>query len=1173
MPEIAVSVVPDVVQVAVEVPGEVNVYTGAGSIGLTGTAEVTRTQVHQPSGGIGLSGSAEVTRGYVHDPTGGVSLIGSAAASYQAAGGTNNFQHQGSGSISIFGAATVSWQSGPTTIGGGIGDPVEYTHQASGSVLLSGAAVSTFQSGATGITAIGDNVAYEHTPSGGVALSGEAVVDLLPAITIITEEIPPAALGYHYTFQLGASVPVPDAEWSLLSGTLPAGFTFNLAGILDGNPSALTSSAVYLVFEVNAPGYAPAQKILSMVVGAAPFSEEFQMLAFTMPSGFVGVSYLLQLNVSGNVGPVVLEISEGGLPTGMDITENGLIYGAAIVGGYYPFTVKATDTGTGDSISVSTSLFIGSHSQIQILTQADLPSAVVGQSYPGVQFLVAGNTGPVTWDVITPVPPGFNLSPSGFFDGLPTQPGNFTFTARVAHSPDLSATLTFSLQVLSVSHYNHTPTGSIGIAGSGNASRGFNHVPSGGVSLLGSAQVVFTPNAGPNAYTYSPQGVSLSLGGTAQASYTPNPANISAQITLANDVVITVSPGDNYVYTTGLTAGSIVAPRGCPGIQIYMIVDGTFIFFGIRNTGRNYGGTPYGGVPQPVYVKDVIANMPGRLVPYGQLFRSVRQNGSLFTLIHHDDPKHPMFAQANDPIAYGSKATSTTPATGSHAYHLLNGGMEMQWVWVLDSDPIEQSREPTSAMIDDALELLGIDTDMIANYPNCLHTVDNFERVPSQDNSPNLPRPQTKEGWLMFPENVAYLGGGAAAFQGTGAEKMKCWHHGQSVFTIGTKINTNGHYWEPAWWILNYLRHPTTKYECLAIALGINRQEIACGMFRCDVTYAVKDWYIPEGTNLLAMNPSTPSNHPEEDPDAVLYCRGTDTGWAYPSLAKQYDLSRVLVKILRPDDMVNNDCFSRRSNFWLNFNVNTNFGVNNSNKLISDGQRVVAHVLYNMMWFYRYYKLVAGDLTTANLIKAKANQLIENLYQLTQAAVPVNPKPKWLPRTNNPTVTPWAGIEVFGMSGVGEGVYHAMAKWIFDEGTNATRQVWFKELVEWALQNLLEYVTATRVRFAYTWQPDTSGPANWNNPPQIHTGTEQNAHILQLLPFILEWWPGVVWTVPGFPGGLTTETLCQYLINDIWNGAYTAANTGAISTGPNNFSSTPKFNRIKAHSVVLKKGL
>lgn len=1164
-------VVPDrVVQVSIALETSDNVYTGSGGFAIGGSAEVTRALVYPASGGVQIGGSAEVSRDREVTGVGGVSIGGAADCFVTHAGGTVNYGATGTGGVQIGGSADFSVTQGQTTIAVS-GTNVAYTFQALGGVAIGGNAVVSFQSGNTGIGSVGENQDYTFQASGGVLIDGEATVDFSSQIVIITENLPQAYVGIPYGVQLMAQIP---CDWAHVGGVLPSGFEFTLGGVLQGVADGATQSLVTLVFQASAPGYATATKIVTLFVGYPTLSEELVMLSFAMPSGFVGVNYLLQLNAAGAQGTVVWSYT-GQLPTGMGLTPGGLLYGAPTAGGIFLFTIFATDGVT--TVSTDVSIYIGSNSQLVILTQSPLPVAVEGQIYPTVQFEVAGLTSgaePPVWDVILGnTPPGLSLSLSGAFGGQasPGVSGTYIFTARASRPPDLSASKEFTVVVNALSHYNYTPTGSgLFISGFAPVSQGHSVVGSGGVLISGSATCLFTPAAGTHAFTYNATG-GVQIGGSATSSFSPALTGVAAQVTLADGTVITVTPGQNYLYTTGLTAGSIVAPRGCPGVQIYMIVDGDFIFFGLRNTGRNYGGTPYGGVPQPVYISDVVANMPGRLVPYGALFRSVRQNGSLFTLIHHDDPKHPMFAQANDPIAYGSKATATTPATGSHAFHMLNGGMEMQWCFVLESDPIEKSREPSQATIDDALEVVGLDTAMIATYPNCAHTVDNFERDPSQDNTPTLPRPQTKEGWLMFPENVAYLGGGSPAFQGAGKEKMKCWHHGMSVFTLGTKINTNGHYWEPAWWILNYLRHPATKYECLAIGLGINRQEIACGMFRCDVTYTVKDWYVPEGTQLIGPPGSNPS-YPEGDPNSVLYCRGTDAGWAFPSLAKQYDLPRVLVKIVRPDDVVNNDCFARRSSFWVNFPVNTHFGINNNNKLLSDGQRVVAHVLYNMMWFYRYYKLYAGDLTTANLIKAKANQLIENLYLLTQAAVPVNPKPKWLPRTNNPTVTPWSGVEAFAMSGVGEGVYHAMAKWIFDEGTNANRQVWFKELVEWALQNTLEMVTPTRVRFAYVWQPDTSGPANWNNPPQIHTGTEQNAHILQLLPFILEWWPGVLWTVPGM-GQVTTENLCQYLINDIWNGTYTIANTGAISTGPNNYSSTPKFNRIKAHSTVLKKGL
>lgn len=59
------------------------------------------------------------------------------------------------------------------------------------------------------------------------------------ALEIATTSLPPASKGVLYSTQLQAAGGVPPYKWSLVSGALPAGITFDSSGTLVGVPTSV----------------------------------------------------------------------------------------------------------------------------------------------------------------------------------------------------------------------------------------------------------------------------------------------------------------------------------------------------------------------------------------------------------------------------------------------------------------------------------------------------------------------------------------------------------------------------------------------------------------------------------------------------------------------------------------------------------------------------------------------------------------------------------------------------------------------------------------------------------------------------------------------------------------------------------------------------------------------
>jgi hypothetical protein len=74
----------------------------------------------------------------------------------------------------------------------------------------------------------------------------------------------------------------------------------------------------------------------------------------TLPPGYIGQGYSIQLTSTGGILPITWSVSPGStLPGGLTLSLTGLLSGTLTTAGAFTFSVTATDSG-----SVSTSLQI-----------------------------------------------------------------------------------------------------------------------------------------------------------------------------------------------------------------------------------------------------------------------------------------------------------------------------------------------------------------------------------------------------------------------------------------------------------------------------------------------------------------------------------------------------------------------------------------------------------------------------------------------------------------------------------------------------------------------------------------------------------------------------------------------------------------------------------------------
>ena len=143
--------------------------------------------------------------------------------------------------------------------------------------------------------------------------------------------------------------------------------------------------------------------------------------------GRTGGSFFVLIRGTGGVAPYRWSLVGGSMPTGLSLTQMGLVRGVPTEAGEFSFTVRLEDDrGEATEADFTMSLF-----DPLAIDTAILPVATVGYSY-ATTLEASGGTGPYTWTVATDVlPEGLGLDPAGTIAGIPDGSGTTAFTVRL----------------------------------------------------------------------------------------------------------------------------------------------------------------------------------------------------------------------------------------------------------------------------------------------------------------------------------------------------------------------------------------------------------------------------------------------------------------------------------------------------------------------------------------------------------------------------------------------------------------------------------------------------------------------------------------------------------------------------------------------------------------------
>jgi hypothetical protein len=165
-------------------------------------------------------------------------------------------------------------------------------------------------------------------------------VSLGPLQITTLSPLPSTLTGTAYTATIAVQGGIPNYVWSLASGSLPTGLSFNSStGVISGTPTAAgTATFTVTVFDSNF--HAVSQQFTLTVGGSVvAISTPAQL-----PAATANVAYSAALTATGGVPPYTWSVVAGVLPPGLVISTGGIVSGIPTVTGNYVFSVQVQDS-------------------------------------------------------------------------------------------------------------------------------------------------------------------------------------------------------------------------------------------------------------------------------------------------------------------------------------------------------------------------------------------------------------------------------------------------------------------------------------------------------------------------------------------------------------------------------------------------------------------------------------------------------------------------------------------------------------------------------------------------------------------------------------------------------------------------------------------------------------
>jgi large repetitive protein len=268
------------------------------------------------------------------------------------------------------------------------------------------------------------------TASGSATKALTITIKATPVV-ISTASLPGGTVGTAYSQSLAASGGTTPYNWTIASGSLPAGLSLGGAGSITGTPTTAGNSS----FTVRATdaGNQTADKPFTIAV-VNPVSITTSQLV----NATAGTAYSASLAASGGTPPYTFTVSAGSLPPGLTMNPGGQISGTPTAAGNSSFTVRAADNAGRSSEKALTLNVL----EALRLPACPAPAGTVGAAYSAT-LQATGGQPPYTFALTAgDLPAGLALAASGAISGTPTASGAFNFSLRASDATGSQATAT-----------------------------------------------------------------------------------------------------------------------------------------------------------------------------------------------------------------------------------------------------------------------------------------------------------------------------------------------------------------------------------------------------------------------------------------------------------------------------------------------------------------------------------------------------------------------------------------------------------------------------------------------------------------------------------------------------------------------------------------------------------
>ena len=274
------------------------------------------------------------------------------------------------------------------------------------------------------------------------------------SLVIATTALPDATVGSPFNVRLAASGEMGASQWSIdtAQGAPPAWLTLNGSdGTLSGTPT-VPEVASFTVVLNNAGRTASRRLALRVLPPTTQVTVTTRSLPAVVNSASVLFSYAL--GAAGGARPYTWRLSQGMLPSGLQMNADGIIFGSprGAPNGNTNITVEVTDT-TGGRASQPLMVRLVPPGSIVFRTLA-VSDGLVGQDY--LQDVAVENADgsplakPLAWRLSGSLPDGIEMTPQSelvTLSGRPRTSGFFTFAITVEDATGRSDTMTYGLSV------------------------------------------------------------------------------------------------------------------------------------------------------------------------------------------------------------------------------------------------------------------------------------------------------------------------------------------------------------------------------------------------------------------------------------------------------------------------------------------------------------------------------------------------------------------------------------------------------------------------------------------------------------------------------------------------------------------------------------------------------